>query len=285
MVMKMIKVYVTSAFSKNNAGGNRAGVVIGHPELTQIEKKAISKKLNYSETAFITDSNCADYKIEYFTPTEEVPLCGHATIASFVTMQILGLLKEKFFTIETKAGIMEIRLDEDGMVMMQQNIPQYFEYVEKKDVATFLKEEHVCENAPIQIISTGLKDVILPIKGVDSLAELKPDFEALTEFSREKEVVGVHAFAIPDDTTTIDAICRNFAPLYGIDEESATGTASCALACYLFLHHEKKEAYIFEQGYSLNLPSRIVVWVEHKGDTIQKVYVGGYGYLVEELNL
>lgn len=70
----MIDIYVTSAFCKDNQGGNKAGVVFDHPELTIAQKMAISSELGYSETAFVTDSDCADYKLEYFTPTEEVPL-------------------------------------------------------------------------------------------------------------------------------------------------------------------------------------------------------------------
>ncbi|HHQ0973038.1 TPA: PhzF family phenazine biosynthesis isomerase, partial [Listeria innocua] len=75
-----ISVYVASAFSKNNNGGNKAGVVLNEPTLTTQQKMAIAKQLGYAETAFVTDSKIADYKLEYFTPKEEVDLCGHATI-------------------------------------------------------------------------------------------------------------------------------------------------------------------------------------------------------------
>ena len=79
----MVHVYVMSAFSKENKGGNKAGVVLNREDLTVRQKMAIAKELGYSETAFVTHSDVADYKIEYFTPTDEVPLCGHATIATF----------------------------------------------------------------------------------------------------------------------------------------------------------------------------------------------------------
>lgn len=79
----MVHVYVMSAFSKDNKGGNKAGVVLNREELSVSQKMEIAKELGYSETAFVTDSDVADYKIEYFTPTDEVPLCGHATIATF----------------------------------------------------------------------------------------------------------------------------------------------------------------------------------------------------------
>ena len=86
----MIHVYVVSAFSKNGAGGNLAGVVLNRPELTAVQKMAIAAELGYSETAFVTASDRAELHLEYFTPTEEVPLCGHATIASFTLLHLLG---------------------------------------------------------------------------------------------------------------------------------------------------------------------------------------------------
>ena len=72
----MIKVYVASAFCKDHNGGNKASVVLYENGLNDIDKKKIAKELGYAETAFITDSDKADFKIEYFTPAEEVPLCG-----------------------------------------------------------------------------------------------------------------------------------------------------------------------------------------------------------------
>ena len=91
----IVKVHVASAFSKNNAGGNNAGVVFMTEPLTNKNKKEIAKELGYAETAFVTSSEIADYKIEYFTPKEEVDLCGHATIATFSLLMHLGQLAKE----------------------------------------------------------------------------------------------------------------------------------------------------------------------------------------------
>lgn len=278
----MIRIYVTSAFSKDNAGGNKAGVVLNHPELTAADKMAISKALCYSETAFVNASERADYKLEYFTPTEEVPLCGHATIATFATLKLLGMIEKEALTIETKAGLLSIHVDADGLVMMEQNKPQYLDIFTEAEVAPSFGSSYKGIGEPIQTITTGLKDIILPVASEDELAALEPDFPVMTEFSRIKDVVGFHAFTVPCDKPGVDAVCRNFAPLYGINEESATGTASCALAGYFYKYIRKQDSYTFEQGYSLNLPSKIVVRLEHDGNEIRRIFVGGYGYLVEE---
>lgn len=279
----MAHIYVVSAFCKDGAGGNRAGVVLDQPELTDERKMKISKLLGYSETAFITHSDRADYKIEYFTPAEEVPLCGHATIAAFSMMKRLGRLRGERFTIETKAGVLSVTVSGDGMVMMQQNAPEFYECVGGPEIADCLGIPEKETDGPSQIISTGLRDIIVPVRSVDILHGIKPDFEAMWELSREKKVVGLHVFAPAEGD--IDAICRNFAPLYGINEESATGTSSCALAAYLAEYRQKKETYIFEQGYALGLPSRITVKAVCDGERIGEIYVGGYGCPVEERDI
>ena len=277
----MVHVYVMSAFSKENKGGNKAGVVLNREDLTVDQKMGIAKELGYSETAFVMHSDVADYKIEYFTPTDEVPLCGHATIATFALLYHLHMLTKEEYLIETKAGILRMRIREDGMIFMEQNKPEYLEFLEPEQFAGCMESLWISKKLPVQVVTTGLKDIIMPIDSVEHLAELKPNFKVLSELSQKLEVVGVHAFALDEDAEKI-AICRNFAPLFGIDEESATGTASCALASYLFKHYKKKEEYVFEQGYNLGQVSRIVVRVVEANDEIQEIFVGGYGYLVSE---
>lgn len=280
----MVDVYVVSAFSKANKGGNKAGIVLNRPELIAEQKMKIAKELGYSETAFLTDSFVADFKLEYFTPTEEVPLCGHATIAAFSMLRILKLLKKSDYTIETKAGILNISVKEDGLVFMEQNCPTYFEVLDSDELQGCVRGDAIRDDLPIQIVSTGLRDIMLPVASLEQLENLEPDFEGISELSRAKEVVGIHAFSLISESN-VTAICRNFAPLYGIDEESATGTSNCALAGYLFQHYKKKQQYVFEQGYSMGEISRIVVNIVYHGDVIDSVYVGGYGYFVCQKSL
>lgn len=279
--MKCVEVYVVSAFSKDNEGGNKAGVVLECTGLSPVQKMQIAKELGYSETAFVSASENADFRLEYFTPTDEVPLCGHATIATFSLLNLLGKLERQQYTIETKAGILNMEILEDGMVFMEQNCPGYLDILETEVFADCMQIEVSDQKLPIQIVTTGLKDILFPVNTVDDLAGLEPDFDKMTELSRELDVVGVHAFSLVKNRE-MDAVCRNFAPLYGIDEESATGTASCALASYLFKHVEKKSRYIFEQGYNLQLPSRIVVKLDCQNEEITAIFVGGYGYLVSK---
>ena len=117
------------------------------------------------------------------------------------------------------------------------------------------------------------------IKDLDTLNAMQPNFEEIKRISKEYNTVGIHAFVIESGRI----VCRNFAPLYDVPEESATGTSNCALACYLYKNEIiKQNKYVFEQGYSLNEPSEITVELELINDQIEKVVVGGNGYVVEE---
>lgn len=239
---------------------------------------AIAKDLGYSETAFLIKSNVADFKIRYFTPTEEVPLCGHATIATFSLLHSLGKLDKDAYTIETIAGTLNIRIEKDGMIFMEQNHPTYFETLKPEIFAECFENRFIDTALPIQIVSTGLKDVMLPVISKDHLEKLNPQFINMANLCRKLDVVGIHAFALTNNADTT-AICRNFAPLYGIDEESATGTSNCALACYLFKHYKQQSQYVFEQGFNLGSASRFIVNIAQHDSTIDTVSVGGYGYL------
>lgn len=275
----MVEVYVASAFSIHQQGGNYAGVVLQSRDLTKKEKIGLASKLGYSETVFLSPSGAADYKFEYFTPAEEVPLCGHATIAAFATLNALGLLDRSNYTIETKAGILKISIDGDGLIFMEQNNPSFYEVLDDSIVKKCFGGAAASQKLPIQIVSTGLRDILVPIESLAQLQALCPDFDSICELSKNKNVVGIHAFSLVNESS-LTAVCRNFAPLYGIPEESATGTSCCALACFLFQHGIKQTEFFFEQGYNLGAVSRITVRLETSGGRIINAFVGGHGHLV-----
>ncbi len=280
----MVDIYVAAAFSKDNKGGNRAGVVLGRSELTSVQKAAIAKEMGYSETVFVLDSDKADFRLQYFTPTEEVPLCGHATIAAFSTLKLLSMLDKPEYTIETEAGILNIYIKEDSLILMEQNCPAYLKILDSDIFTGCIQKGFIDHRFPIQIVSTGLNDIMLPVDSAEHLKRLSPDFERIANMTKEKEAVGVHAFTLIKESD-VTAICRNFAPLYGINEESATGTASCALACYLFKYYKQQPQYVFEQGHNMGEISRIVVNILYHGNVIDSVFVGGYGHMLGKKSL
>lgn len=273
-----LSVYVVSAFSKDGEGGNKAGGVLMEQPLTTIQKLAIAKEMGYAETAFISESKIADYKFEYFTPKEEVDLCGHATIGTFSLLMHLNKLSKTHFTIETNSGVLTVTIKDDT-IFMEQTKPVFYDILPSKELIDCFDTSVINNNFSIQIVSTGLRDILIPIKSKVQLHELKPNFEKIKEISKQYDVVGMHLYTFHNNRI----ICRNFAPLYDINEEAATGTSNGALACYLYEQHNlKKESYVFEQGYSLQSPSEILVKLTtNDKNKIEKVYVGGTGYYCE----
>lgn len=284
-----MKVYIINAFGKTEIGGNPAGVVLESKNLNEDQMRNIASKVGFSETAFVTESDCADFKIRFFTPKEEVDLCGHATIATFIVLKEIKKLKSGIYTQETKAGILEVELKDDGTVFMNQNTPQFYGVLDKKEIADSLniKIEDFLE-LPVEIVSTGLKDIIIPIKKLNILKNIKPNFEKISEISNKNNVTGYHVFSL-ETLLGSAAHCRNFAPLYGINEESATGTSSGALACYLYKYKKiiksNLKKILFEQGYSMGLPSEIVVSLKEKDNKVIEVKIGGKATNLKEIEI
>lgn len=285
-----VKVYTLNAFGKTENGGNPAGVVLNAENLTADMMKRIAKEVGFSETAFISHSELADFKLRFFTPSEEVDLCGHATIASFYLLNHLELISSGNYTQDTLAGVLDIEIKEDGTVYMSQNAPAFYNTIDKSQIARSLNIplDKISQNLPIEIVSTGLKDIIVPVKTLDDLMSINPDFDKISKISEENNSVGYHVFTLE---TKFDGVAhsRNFAPLYSIDEESATGTATGALASYLYKHgkisKENAQDLTFEQGYSMGLPSEIKASLNVGNDEIISVKVGGRGSDLKELSI
>lgn len=275
-----IKVYRLNVFAETTNGGNPAGVVLDADFLSSDEMQKIAKKVGFSETAFVQKSADADYKIIFFTPDGEVDLCGHATVAVFYLLADKGIIQIGKYTQETKAGILEIECRGDGVIYMNQCNPEFYETLDKKEIADTLNidVDDIIDDLPIQIVSTGLKDILIPIKSLKVLCGIKPNFDKISHVSKKYGAVGYHLFTLETkyDST---AHCRNFAPLYGISEEAATGTSNGALSCYLYKYgvilEKNIKELVFEQGYSMNKPSKILTDLIIYNHEIVEVKVGG----------
>ena len=268
-----MQYYIVDAFTDTPFGGNPAGVVLLDADFpSDALMQQVAAELRYSETAFVRRDGANEFTVRYFTPCSEVDLCGHATIATFGVLcrrGILPCLPDSVVCLNhTLAGDLEVLVGE--RVMMQMAAPRLVGEV--KEVERLCRIMHCAvPSLPVEIVSTGLPDIMLPVLSKEELDALAPDMGALAELSREFEVVGVHAFVQTGDGYT--AHVRNFAPLYGVDEESATGTANAALTHYLQRQGliQQGSECSFLQGEKMGRPS--VVETILRPDGI--VYVGG----------
>lgn len=285
-----MKFQIVDAFTNQIFGGNPAGVVLlpeGADFPADETMRQTAAELRYSETAFIKPLGADRFQIRYFTPAAEVELCGHATIGSFHALRGMGLVADGSRCInETLSGTLEIVVDKDA-ILMDMAKPQAFERLDTPEQLAELYrvmglsdkgQATVAEKAELSLlprkVSTGLTDIMMPVANEAELEKIAPDFPALTELSRKYNVVGVHAFTVNTADGLIHA--RNFAPLYDIDEEAATGTSNGALVYYLYLNSlaALDKVYTVVQGEKMGRPSRISAQVILK-DGQPFVKVGG----------
>ena len=287
-----LTAYKINAFTDTSTGGNPAGLVINHPYLTDHQMKWITKHLAVSETAFFQPSNKADYRVRFFSPDREVDLCGHATIASFFTLAAKGFLSTNTDTIllhqETNVGILPVEITMEHQhpkqVMMIQATPLIKDInYSYEDIASILNisSEDIDTTLPQQIVSTGLFTFPICLKSFRILEKVTPDFRAIKTFCQKHNVGSWHVFTYETKEPTSIYHARNFAPLYGINEDPVTGTANGAVTHFLHYHQIiSTQKNICEQGDIIHHPGRVHVELS---DT--HVKVGGTAYILKEIEV
>ncbi len=292
MLKNQNNFYIVDAFSEELFGGNPAGIVIlpsdsDFPD--DIRMLRVAAELRYSETAFVRQLGESRFHTRYFTPAAEVELCGHATVGAFHVLREIGLVNPGEVCINrTAAGELRVEIG-DKMILMDMASPELMGEFESSEVdelcsimgcepraAVNLQEKNfenfadacagnlrrsAAELAPRKV-STGLPDIIFGVTDKAALASLSPDYLALAAFSERFGAVGVHAFSYSDNEDVF--LARNFAPLYGIDEEAATGTANAALLYYLYKNGAaiSDRVYTVIQGAEMHRPSKVHVKIE-----------------------
>ena len=272
-----MEAYVMDAFSAVIFGGNQAGVVLPDRELSDAVMTQIACEFKHSETAFVRINDDKSVTLRYFTPAGEVELCGHATIGSFALLRKIGKIGDGTHLAHTKAGELNIEVQGET-VWMDMAPPQLLRELTDAELQSLyeaygLSTADKPEGYMPKIVSTGLADIMMPVRDHDILMKAVQNERAVTELSKHYDVTGVHMFC-PGDSCT--AYCSNYAPLYDIPEECATGTSNGALTYYLYLQGvvKPKQENVFLQGEHMNRPSEIRSRLYCDGDKVM-VKIGG----------
>ncbi len=268
---KRPEIYRVNAFTLTSGveGGNPAGVVLNADELSDSEKQEMAREIGYSETAFVSSSDIAGFKLDFFTPTKQIPDCGHATIAAFSVLASkqpnLGATSKEILGGKTRD--ISIR---HGKVFMSQPAA-----VVSEDNLTEAQE--LFENQPqfrsgvIARADNGF--LVLEVASESELAHLRPRQDKILAYSEKNGLVGLYIYT-SSKSAPAQYATRMFAPAYGINEESATGVAAGLLSSVL---HAKGlgSQFVIDQGLWMNpvRPSRI--WTQVSSDE-GRVEVGGY---------
>ena len=264
--MKILNdVYQIDAFTNKPFNGNSAAVILSD-ELSTENMQQIANEMNLSETAFISFSYKADFQLKWFTPTIEVELCGHATIASLhylAEREIIG--RKSKVSFETLSGILECRVDE-GDYYMKLPVPEFKEFESEKNSiidALGINLNELDNRYPPMLQNN--ENLFIYIKSLDVLKNLKPNFKELVKLSKGKgEFTEVTVFSTETIDEKNDAHLRFFAPYYGIDEDPVTGSANGPLLLVLrklglIESDTENKIFTFEQGDFLGREGRVNV--------------------------
>jgi len=289
-ISKIIKIQILNAFVDNDKGGNPAGVVLNADQLSDNQKLEVAAKVGLSETAFVSKSTQADFKLDFFTPNRRIAHCGHATVATFSYLKQLGLVANDNTTKETVDGTRKIKLIGD-LSFMEQMAPKYVDVSHRKNVilkSLGIEENDLIENAEIQLVNTGNSFILIPVKNTEILKNIIPNNKLITELSDEFNLIGFYPFTTEIENKERDASTRMFGPRYDILEEAGTGMAAGPLACYLFDKMSiKKERLLIQQGEFMKepSPSLIIVDLKIENDEIVGLIAGGKGTVQKQFNV
>jgi len=293
--MRKYNLYQVDSFTKEKLSGNPAGVITNADGLKDDEMQKIARELNNSETAFIFSKDNDDYDVHvrFFTPKNEVPICGHATIAAHYVRAVENNLDSTRIYHKTGAGILPvdiIREEEDYRIVMTQGEIEFGDIIEDKNKESLLEALHIkaddlLEDYKIQIVSTGHSKVMIGIKNKIVLNNLNPDYSGLSRLSSIINCNGYYVFTVDSEDSDILVHGRMFAPSIGINEDPVTGNANGPLGAYLVHHNLIKHdnssfKFKVKQGEAMKRPGIIEVEVGIEDEEPKEVKISGNAVIV-----
>ncbi|EAW54274.1 phenazine biosynthesis like protein domain containing [Homo sapiens] len=252
-----LPIFIADAFTARAFRGNPAAVCLLENELDEDMHQKIAREMNLSETAFIRKLHPTDnfaqsscFGLRWFTPASEVPLCGHATLASAAVLFHKIKNMNSTLTFVTLSGELRARRAEDGIVLdlpLYPAHPQDFHEVEdliKTAIGNTLVQD-ICYSPDTQKLLVRLSDVY----NRSFLENLKVNTENLLQVENTGKVKGLILTLKGEpggQTQAFDFYSRYFAPWVGVAEDPVTGSAHAVLSSYWSQHLGKKEMHAFQ---------------------------------------
>ena len=230
--MKQTVIQV-DAFSDRIFGGNPAAVCVLASEQSEQQMQAIAQEMNLSETAFLLKQG-QDYRLRWFTPTTEVPLCGHATLASAHVLWTEGYASTgQKLRFNTKSGLLTATY-QDNWIQLD------FPVNRSQDIPPITKLQDAL-GVRIKTFAYNSLGYLVEIATPEQVKQLQPNFSLIKQLPVSNVIVTSKA----QDNSQYDFVSRFFAPGLGIDEDPVTGAAHCCLAPYWRdrLHQDQFLAY------------------------------------------
>ncbi|NWG11729.1 PhzF family phenazine biosynthesis protein [Candidatus Bathyarchaeota archaeon] len=240
-----IPLYIVDAFTDKPFGGNPAAVCLLPHEYADSVLQSIAAEMNLSETAFLLPldgeplKESKTFSLRWFTPKVEVPLCGHATLATAaVLFYDLHILADEA-SFETKSGILVAKKDKRGILL---DFPTDNPVPIKPDRA-LLEATGIADFKNVEY-ARRLKKLLVHISDEEALKSLRPNFELMKSLPAKEEILGV--IVTSHGRPPYDFVSRFFAPWLGINEDPVTGAAHTILTPYWSKKLAKKEMLAYQ---------------------------------------
>ncbi len=214
--MQEIKIFQIDAFTNEQFRGNPAAVCMLNTWLSDEKMQSIAAENNLSETAFLVKTNSAEYSIRWFTPTIEVNLCGHATLASaFVLFNYYEQEVDQIVFNSVRSGLLSVRKTDNLLTL---NFPT----ATLRSAAIGEELAAALGATPIEVYQ-GPSDLLLLFQNEEEVAMLNPNFPLISK------LLGTIGIITTAPGTSVDFVSRYFVPGEGIDEDPVTGSAHTLL--------------------------------------------------------
>lgn len=290
--------YQVDSFTDKAFFGNPAGVVINSTFSPQ-QKHQIAREINLSVTAFVSASEKADFKLDYFTPKKEIPISGHATIAAFWVLAEIGRLKrdnnKAKVKFETTKGIytIEVKWKNDivAKVYMTLDKPVFTKAdIDKQKLADLLgiRSDKIESNdkLPLIIANSGSPKLLVLITSKEMTDALVPNYDELERLCRRLKITGIHLYTFDTYLEGSNCYSRQFEPIRGLPETATSGLANGALGAFLVKSgFAPPGTLIIEQGESLDRAGKVEVKVKATQNEIKSVKIGGKAKVIFSLEL
>ena len=302
--MKEVRFFQVDVFTDRPFGGNPLAVFPDAEGLTTEEMQSLAREMNLSETTFVLPPGSADanFKVRIFTPAAELPFAGHPVVGTHWVLAHLGRmeLREPVTQVRFELGVGVLPADlhvvggKVEKVVMTQDRPTFraiLEGVCELADGLGLPAEAITETGlPVQIVSTGVPQMMVPVrslKEVQGLDASKLNTAVLNRVCDAVDTKCVMVFSLETERPQSTVHTRMFAPLLGVLEDPATGSANGALGAYLVHHRavpvtEPTTHIVSEQGAEIGRPSTLTIEVDSEGEAVTAVRVGGQVVLVAE---
>ncbi|MDX2240870.1 MAG: PhzF family phenazine biosynthesis protein [Leptolyngbyaceae cyanobacterium bins.302] len=263
----LLPFYMVDVFAERKYAGNQLAVFPDARQLSTDEMQEIAKEINFSETTFILSSELRDggYDVRIFTPAQELPFAGHPTLGTaFVLQQVLIQQPVEQIMLNLKVGQIPVTIadydPQPTMLWMRQNPPVFGKVLTAEAIAPVLnlRGQDLDLRFPIQEVSTGVPFIIVPLKSLDALQRIQVNAALLGAVVEQLQAKDIFVFCPETRHPDNHFSARMFAPLLGIVEDPATGSANGCFAGYLVHHRYLNSDAInvrVEQGYEMGRPS------------------------------